>query len=410
MNKFMTSFLHTYISKVKSWSFIIATLITVVFIVLAANADRIISLFDDDTEILVEVDASEEFYEQFSENLLLDEERFSFTNEVSEELEENVVLVDVTEEYPVEATMRSITDIPNNLNNSIRIALNEVNRVQAVNEIDVTEEEVALLNSVATIDYDVQDQDITIDESGEIITFSTDMSVLNLIIFNIGLFVMFFTIINYASQIGTEIAMEKSSRVIEIILSSMPPVKHLVAKILGIFAVALTQLLIFVVAGLLLFSQVDFGGTLSDFGIEVDDSTLLMIVLTLIYIVLGMFFYLAISAMLGSFISRMEDLQQGILPMTMLVIAGFYIGIFNAATGENMLTEITSYIPFFTPFVMPLRALHSPENLTVQYIGIAIMLVSIVVALALAARVYRGSVLSTEKGIMKNFKRVFGKK
>lgn len=406
----MTSFLHTYISKVKSWSFIIATLITVVFIVLAANADRIISLFDDDTEILVEVDASEEFYEQFSENLLLDEERFSFTNEVSEELEENVVLVDVTEEYPVEATMRSITDIPNNLNNSIRIALNEVNRVQAVNEIDVTEEEVALLNSVATIDYDVQDQDITIDESGEIITFSTDMSVLNLIIFNIGLFVMFFTIINYASQIGTEIAMEKSSRVIEIILSSMPPVKHLVAKILAIFAVALTQLLIFVVAGLLLFSQVDFGGTLSDFGIEVNDSTLLMIVLTLIYIVLGMFFYLAISAMLGSFISRMEDLQQGILPMTMLVIAGFYIGIFNAATGENMLTEITSYIPFFTPFVMPLRALHSPENLTVQYIGIAIMLVSIVVALALAARVYRGSVLSTEKGIMKNFKRVFGKK
>ena len=406
----MTSFLHTYLSKVKSWSFIIATLIIVAFIALGANIDRIIALFDDDTEILVEVDASEEFYEQFSENLLLDEERFSFTNEVSEELEENVVLVEVTEEYPVKATMHSITDIPNNLNNSIRLALNEVNRVQAVNEIDVTEEEIALLNSVATIDYDVQDQDITIGESGEIITFSTDLSVLNLIIFNVGLFVMFFTIINYASQIGTEIAMEKSSRVIEIILSSMPPVKHLVAKILGIFAVALTQLLIFVVAGLLLFSQMDFGGTLSDFGIEMNDSSLQMIVLTLIYIVLGMFLYLAISAMLGSFISRMEDLQQGILPMTMLVIAGFYIGIFNAATGENMLTEITSYIPFFTPFVMPLRALHSPENLTVQYIGIAIMLVSIVVALALAARVYRGSVLSTEKGIMKNFKRVFGKK
>ncbi len=406
----MTSFLHTYISKVKSWSFIIATLIIVVFIALAANADRIIALFDDDTEIVIEIDASDEFYEQFSENLFLDEERFSFTNEVSEELEENVVRVEVTEEYPVEATMHSITDIPNNLNNSIRIALNEVNRVQAVNEIDVTEEEIALLNSVATIDYDVQDQDITIDESGEIITFSTDMSVLNLIIFNIGLFVMFFTIINYASQIGTEIAMEKSSRVIEIILSSMPPVKHLVAKILGIFAVALTQLIIFVIAGLLLFSQMDFGATLSEFGIEADEGTILMIVLTFTHIVLGMFFYLAISAMLGSFISRMEDLQQGILPMTMLVIGGFYIGIFNSATGENLLTDITSYIPFFTPFVMPLRALHSPENLTVQYIGVAIMLVSIIIALALAARVYRGSVLSTEKGIMKNFKRVFGKK
>src|SRR5699024_8234620 len=112
-------------------------------------------LFDDDTEIVIEIDASDEFYEQFSENLFLDEERFSFTNEVSEELEENVVLVEVTEEYPVEATMHSITDIPNNLNNSIRIALNEVNRVQAVNEIDVTEEEIALLNSVATINYDV---------------------------------------------------------------------------------------------------------------------------------------------------------------------------------------------------------------------------------------------------------------
>lgn len=406
----MTSFLHTYVSKIKSASFIIATLIILAFILLGANFDRIIGLFQDDTEVVVEVEASEEFYSAFSEVVQLPEERFSVTNDVSESLEENVVLLDVENEYPVEATMRSISDIPNNLNTALRFALNEVNRVQAVNEIDITEEEIALLNQTASIEYDVEDQEVTVGESGEIITFGADLSPLDLIIFNIGLFVMFFTVINYASQIGTEIAMEKSSRVIEIIVSSTSPVKHLIAKVLAIFLVSMTQLMIFVVVGLLAFTSLDLGETLEGFGIEITEHTFQLIVLTLIYIVLGMVLYLTISAILGSFISRMEDLQQGIMPVTMIVIAGFYIGIFNSATGENLLTDITSFIPFFTPFVMPLRAMHSPENLTVQYIGIAILLVTIVIMLLLAARVYKGSVLSTEKGIMKNFKRVFGKK
>lgn len=410
MNKFLTSFFHTYFSKLKSPSFIIATSIIVFFILMAANVDRIISIFQDDSEIVIEVDASEAFYDAFMELYSEEDDRFTFTNEVSSSLKENVVLLEIENEYPVVATMRALEDIPNNLNTNIRFTLNEMNRAQALEEIDITAEEVAILNSPATIEYDVLDQEVSVSETGEIFSIGSDISPLNLIIFNIGLFVMFFTVINYASQISTEIAMEKSSRVIEIIVSSMSPVKHLIAKILAMFLIALTQLAIFVIVGLLAFMSFDLDTTLVDFGLGGNEHTIKIIVFTLIYIVLGMILYLAIAAILGSFISRMEDLQQGIMPVTMLVIAGFYIGIFNAVTGENMLTTITSYIPFFTPFVMPLRIMHSPEDITVQFIGIAIMIVTIIIALLLAARVYRGSVLSTEKGIIKNFKRVFTKK
>lgn len=410
MNKFFTSFWHTYISKIKSPSFIIATLIVVFFILVIANVDRIISLFQDDSEIVVEIDASEEFYESFMNVVIQDDDRFTFTNEISESLEEDTVLLEIENEYPVEATMRALEDIPSNLNSNIRLTLNELNRVRAIEEVDITAEEAALLNSTAVIEYDVLDQDVSVSEDGEIFSIGSDISPLNLIIFNIGLFIMFFTVINYASQIGTEIAMEKSSRVIEIIVSSMSPVKHLVAKILAMFLIAITQLAIFVIVGLLAFLSFGLDTTLVEFGIGGNDHTLKIIVFTLIYIILGMFLYLAIAAILGSFISRMEDLQQGIMPVTMLTIAGFYIGIFNAVTGENMLTTVTSYIPFFTPFVMPLRIMHDPDNIMVQMIGIAIMIVTIIIALLLAARVYRGSVLSTEQGIIKNFKRVFTKK
>lgn len=410
MNKFYTSFFHTYFSKLKSPSFIIATLIVVFFIFVVANVDRIINIFQDDSEIVVEVDASEEFFADFMELHTEEDDRFTFTNEVSESLQENVVLIEVESEYPVVATMRALEDIPNNLNTNIRFTLNELNRAQALEEVDITAEEVEILNSPATIEYDVVDQEVSVSETGEILSIGRDISPLNLIVFNIGLFVMFFTVINYASQIGTEIAMEKSSRVIEIIVSSMPPVKHLVAKILAMFLIAVTQLLIWVIVGIAAFMSFDLDTTLVEFGIEANEHTLIIIIFTLIYIVLGMFLYLAIAAILGSFISRIEDLQQGIMPVTMLTIAGFYIGIFNAVTGENMLTTITSYIPFFTPFVMPLRIMHDPDNIMVQLIGITIMIVTIIITLLLAARVYRGSVLSTEKGIVKNFKRVFTKK
>ena len=110
--------------------------------------------------------------------------------------------------------------------------------------------------------------------------------------------------------------------------------------------------------------------------------------------------------MLGSFISRMEDIQQGMMPLTFISMIGYMVALMGINFADHILVTVSSYVPFFTPFVMPLRLLVSSTGHGPMLIGIAIMIVSIILVLLLAAYVYKRSVLSTESGIMKNIKRI----
>src|SRR5699024_8191517 len=163
---------------------------------------------------------------------------------------------------------------------------------------------------------------------------------------------------------------------IEMIVSSVPPVTHLMAKISAMISVSLTQLIVFVLAVIAAIQMFDFNNLISEFGLESNERTVTLAVYSLIYPILGFVLYLYVSALLVSFISRMEDLQQALLPVTMFSLIGFYIAIFNIWTSENMLVIISSYIAPFTPFVMPLRAMHETTGQVELLLGIVILIVT----------------------------------
>lgn len=398
MNKFKTTFWHTYLSKVKAKSFIITTLIVMLLIILAGNFDKIMNLFDSSEEIsTVELEASEEFTAQFS----------AVMSEISEEISvtdsDGDILLTVEDTVPITATVESDSEISSGQQTEIEMALDSVNRQMVVNSLDLTEEEAGLM--AAEIDVDFQTAESMADEEAGGAGEMDEPNYLNIVIFYITVFVMFFVVINYASQIGTEIAMEKSSRVIEMIVSSVSPVNHLFAKILAIICVSLTQLFFFVLTIIAVIYLVDIGAIISEFGLESDDRTLPMIIYSLVFLLLGLVLYLSVSALLGSFVSRMEDLQQALLPITLMSIGGMYLGMFNLFNPDNMLVKITSYFPFFTPFVMPLRVLDEGTSHLTVWIGIVIVIVTVAIAVYFAARIYKGSILSTDKGIIKNIKK-----
>lgn len=398
MNKFKTTFWHTYLSKVKAKSFIITTLIVMLLIILAGNFDKIMNLFDSSEEIsTIELEASEEFTVQFS----------AVMSEISEEISvtdsDGDILLTVEDTVPITATVESDSEISSGQQTEIEMALDSVNRQMVVNSLDLTEEEAGLM--AAEIDVDFQTAESMADEEAGGAGEMDEPNYLNIVIFYITVFVMFFVVINYASQIGTEIAMEKSSRVIEMIVSSVSPVNHLFAKILAIMCVSLTQLFFFVLTIIAVIYLVDIGAIISEFGLESDDRTLPMIIYSLVFLLLGLVLYLSVSALLGSFVSRMEDLQQALLPITLMSIGGMYLGMFNLFNPDNMLVKITSYFPFFTPFVMPLRVLDEGTSHLTVWIGIVIVIVTVAIAVYFAARIYKGSILSTDKGIIKNIKK-----
>lgn len=398
MNKFMTTFRHTYLSKVKAKSFIITTIIVMLLIILAGNFDKIMNLFDGSEEVgTIEIEASEAFTGQFQ----------AVMSEVSDDIEvvesNGDITLTVEETVPLSATVESDNEVNTTQQTEIEMALDAVNRQMVIESLDLSEEEADLMAAGINIDYETGAA-VTDADTGEIIEIE-EPNYLNVVIFYVTVFVMFFIVINYASQIGTEIAMEKSSRVIEMIVSSVSPVNHLFAKILAIICVSLTQLFFFVVTIIAVLYLVDIGSLISEFGLEANDRTVPMVVYSLIFLLLGLVLYLSVSALLGSFVSRMEDLQQALLPVTMMSLGGMYLGMFNLFDPGNLLVRMTSYFPFFTPFVMPLRVLDPATSHLTVWIGIVVILITIAVAVYFAARIYKGSILSTDQGIIKNIKK-----
>jgi len=399
----MTTFLQTYISKIRAKSFIISTLIIVLLIFLAANIDKIIDFFDSSEEVtILQVDAEEAQYGAIESMFESMDAEFEIEPYEGGDAPSGGAVLTLEETDPMTFTVSAEHDLPDEQKTEIETALAEVQRMNTIQALKLTPEETASLGESPEISYDIAADKGETDDEGS----AADMNPLNSIIFYVTVIIMFFIIINYASQIGTEIAMEKTSRVIEMIVSSVPPVTHLMAKISAMISVSLTQLIVFVLAVIAAIQMFDFNNLISEFGLESNDRTVTLAVYSLIYLILGLVLYLSVSALLGSFISRMEDLQQALLPVTMFSLIGFYIAIFNIWTSENMLVIISSYIPPFTPFVMPLRAMHETTGQVELLLGIVILIVTIAAVIWLAASIYRNSVLSTDKGILKNLKRI----
>lgn len=126
----------------------------------------------------------------------------------------------------------------------------------------------------------------------------------------------------------------------------------------------------------------------------------------IIFFLLGYFLYATLAAMLGSLVSRIEDVNQLITPMIMVIVVAFVLAMMGLSMPDTTLITVTSYIPFFAPMIMFLRI--GMLNIPFWEIALSIGILVITIALfaALAARVYKGGVLMYGKsGSLKDLKR-----
>ncbi len=219
------------------------------------------------------------------------------------------------------------------------------------------------------------------------------------------MFLIFIITINYGSQIATEIAQEKSSRVIEMIITSISPITHLMAKILGVIAVAVTQMMIYAIAIIICIYAFSLKKTVNELGFTFGAENVRILVYAIIFLILGLLIYISSSAIVGSLTNRIEDIGQAIMPVTMLNMIAFYIAMFSLSKPDTLLVKIASYIPFFTPQIMLLRTISTKTSDIEIMIGIIVCIITIILLFFIAAKIYKGSVFSTDKNMLKNFKR-----
>jgi len=163
----------------------------------------------------------------------------------------------------------------------------------------------------------------------------------------VGVLVLYGQLFAYGYWVASGVVEEKSSRVVEVLLATVRPSHLLRGKIFGIGLLGLAQLLLIGVVGFVTAKAV---GTL-DFPSE----AIATLGLVLAWFVLGFFFYASLFAVAGSIVSRQEDLQTTMTPLTIVIVASFFIGISATSSPDSTLAVVASLLPFSSPLVMPTR-------------------------------------------------------
>jgi ABC-2 type transport system permease protein len=396
MNKFWIILFHTYLNKLKTKSFLVTTLLTVVITLGLTNMSNIIEVFDKGggKEKVAVLDETGELIEPLKEQMSglnkdIQLTEFDGTDKEAEKAVEKgeytgfVHLRYDAKQLP-EATYKAMSVAESAIFTDLQAGLQQMKTMLAASKINLTPEQLQQLYEPVSFEKIALEENAKTEE---------ELNQARGLVYVL-LFVIYFAVIMYASMIAMEVATEKSSRVMEILISSVSPIKQMFAKILGIGLLSLTQLAVLLSVGYFSIkrnlSSLE-GGFFDAFGFgNVSIST---IAYAVIFFILGYFLYATLAAFLGSLVSRIEDVQQMITPMTLLVVAGFMIAMFGLGKPDSPFIVITSYIPFFTPMIMFLRVGMLNIPVWESVLGISILVGTIVILAVFGARVYRGGVL-----------------
>lgn len=407
MNKFWPTFNLTYMQKVKSKSFIIMTAIFMIFIFALSNVDKIIDLFDNSSKtVAIQTDNDmiynvlEKQYKQSDDIKKVEKVSLEKGKKgVKDKKYKRLVQVNVKGEK-VDGTIYEKGSVSESEKMRLQSTLSQMQSSLTAQKLNLSEDDLKTLNTPS----DVKTEEIKSSDEKQTSDINPKVQALNTAVVYIIIFLSFFIAINYANQIGSEIATEKTTRVIEMIITSVKPSIHVSAKILAIIAVAFTQIFFIILAIVISIFAFDLKGLFESAGVEYGPETTRIIIYGAVYLILGVISYISLAAILGALTSRIEDLAQSMMPVTFVSLGAFYIAIFSISNPDTMLVKVTSFIPLLSPMVMLLRTTSETTPEWHLILGIVISVITCIVLLVFAAKTYRGSVLTYEKGIIKNLK------
>ena len=285
-----------------------------------------------------------------------------------------------------EAVFHSASLMNFSLAESLRIALESVKAEMVFRNVELDEAERALLSAPVAVHTLLVSPD---KEGGR--TAADQVAVMAL---TYALIILLFMAVTITGQlVATEITAEKSSRVMEILITSVKPLKQMFGKILGTFTAGVIQIALLVGVLVASLSMPHNRGALEALGIRLDAVEPKLLIFAVFFYLTGYFLYATLFAGIGSIVSRTEELGQALSPVMILSVVGFYIAIFGLQNPESPLVVIGSYIPFFTPFLMFERIGLTDVPVWEIALSIGILLASILLFGWLAAKIYRTGVL-----------------
>jgi len=233
-------------------------------------------------------------------------------------------------------------------------------------------------------------------------------------------YLLFMFIIIYGNMIMRSVIEEKTSRIIEVIISSVKPVQLLLGKIFGTSLAGITQFLIWVIIGGILMTVVSAVFGLNMTGDSMAQQEVLnqvsnnaamqkemdlvlqemlnlplgnLVIMFILFFIGGYLLYGSLYAAIGAAVDSETDTQQFMMPLLMPLMLAIYVGFFTVIENPHgTVSQVFSYIPFTSPVVMLMRI---PFGVPIwqQLLSIAILFGTFFITVLFAAKIYRVGIL-----------------
>lgn len=236
-----------------------------------------------------------------------------------------------------------------------------------------------------------------------------------------------FMLVTMATQfVGVDIIEEKSTKAIETIIASVPANTHFLSKIVASIFFVIIQ------GGLILFYGVlaalvgkffqsssalnlpEGSGSLLQYLETILPNWPMLLLMTVLFMVVGTLFYLVVAALFASMAVTQEDYQQFQSPLMLMLLGGFYIGIFAPMAGGESFMKIMAFVPIFAPMVAPVAMAGGSMSILQGSIALVVLIAFLAVTVYFVSPVYKVAILNYDqtkffKRIGDNFKKAFQK-
>lgn len=388
--KTVTAF--TISEMVRRKSFIISTLVILIIIALAFNIPNIMkklgndgsgekvliidpeNLFEGMASNLNEAGLGYEF-QTTTEELNLEEIKKKIKNDVDACIKFSKQENTVKMEYIVESAAVNYGEIPQTL---VATFTNLYSNLQ-VKKLNLSPEELSSLEP---------EFDVTLTETDE------NAAKGNIFIMMMISIVLFYAVFFCAGQVSTAITTEKTSKIIETLVTSTDSKTIVLGKTLGIGIVGLIQVILMMIVAIISAKFCMDPEILSSI-FDISTITPTLFIITLIYFCLGYGLYSLFFALTGATVSKPEDVQSANGPVSFVAVIGFYLAYFSMMNPSSSVNKIAGIVPISSPFCMPLRVMMGTATTGEVITSVLVLIATTALVAMLAIKVYSSTILNT---------------
>lgn len=384
---------YTFKDLIKRKSFIISNIVILIIMIIGFNVPNLINMIKGEDESFGKVKLTiideDNIYEgtlkqlenidtnydiTVSKNMNIDEVKQKINND---EIEEAIIITKQENKVRINYFVKSLsmmTEVPQD----IMQMLQESYKNLQIAKLNATPEQLMAINTPFDMELNQTEEK---EVGGNIVA----MMLLSI--------VLFYAIYFYAYQVSTSITTEKTSKIIETLVTSTSPKTIVLGKTLGIGLAGVMQTVILVIVAIIC-ANVFLTKEMVSAVLDMSNMTLMLAIITIVYYILGYSLFALLYALTGATVAKPEDIQSANGPVAILAVIGFYLSYFTMMNPTSSLNSIASIIPISSPFCMPFRVMMGVATTSEILISLAVLIIIIWIVAKVSIKIYSSAILN----------------